>query len=918
MSFRCSSSKPLFPFVLLFLPVASVATQATAADVSWFQGVGYTDVSHEDSACLAVSADGSVVVGASEGPDENEAFRWTAGGGIQGLGFFSPSDGMSEATGVSDNGSVIVGSSHDGNGNRAFRWTSGGGMVKLNTFSCFNCDPATAGLAVSGNGLVVVGVGLQRSFGGDPALNSARWPNGGTSIYDLGDLSGPGLVSSAEGASQDGSTIVGQGDSSSGSRAWVWTSGTGMDPLVGVPGAQVGSAALAISGDESTVVGYANTDSASATQFEAVRWTGSSYGTIEVLGPLPGATSNSSRALAVTGDGSLIVGWARNAYAEHAFIWDATNGMRELEQVLEEDYGLDLGGWYLKEAAGISNVNAEGEFTVVGTGTNPSGETEGWVAFLTPPACRDGEDNDLDTNTDYPADAECWGAVDLSELYDCSDGLDNDGDGLVDYPADPECTAADDQTELPDCSDGVDNDGDGLIDHPLDPGCASPAMLIENPACDDGIDNDGDTDIDYPADASCVAADDLSEIADCSDGLDNDEDGLVDYPADPECESASDESEKPQCSDRLDNDGDGLVDYPAAYPDCTSEDDPLELPQCNDGVDNDGDSDIDYPADAGCSSPTGRTENPGSLAEGDLLVVDRLTRAVFRVDPVGGGQSLISEKAFLVEPQGIVQSGIGEVVIADPTGLVEIDWVTGAQRVASPPLVGSSSLQAVFDASGDAFVVEADGISHVAWLPSGVGTKTVFLPVPTPEPIAVLGVLSGGTLAMEADGNLLTTGYSLYGDGVFRIETATLTTSILKQSWAYDDWLDLAVEGDGTILAVGISYTSGPGVYRVDPVDGLPTPLSTGSPWVRPTGVALAPGGEIYVADAGTCNGGGCIGGSVIAVDPVSGTPTVLSTEGYIGGEMDLIVAVPEPGVVTTLLPGAVLLGILGRRRMRS
>ena len=284
---------------------------------------------------------------------------------------------------------------------------------------------------------MVVGAGLAGSLS-NLHVDSARWPGGGTSIFDLGDLPGPASYSSAAGASQDGSLIVGEGESNNGTEAWKWTSGSQMQALVGIPGAQIASCAQAVSSDASTIVGYANTDTASTGHPEAVRWTGTGHATIETLGALPGAAAPSSTARAVTGDGSIIVGRAKNSgNSDRAFIWDATNGMRELATVLEEDYGLDLSGWTLREALGISDVGVDGEFTVVGEGTNPSGDLEGWVAFLIPPACSDLEDNDLDGDTDFPDDAECTSAVDLSELADCSDGIDNDGDGDTDYPEMP-------------------------------------------------------------------------------------------------------------------------------------------------------------------------------------------------------------------------------------------------------------------------------------------------------------------------------------------------------------------------------------------------------------------------------------------------------------------------------------------------
>jgi probable HAF family extracellular repeat protein len=878
-----------------------------------FTGVGDLPGGAASSGAFGVSADGAVVVGSSEVSGGTEAFRWTPGGGIVGLGFLSASNPFSEATGISSGGAVVVGNSHNGSGERAFRWTSGSGLVTLGTFSCSSCDPTTGANGVSGDGLVVVGTALARSSLGDPHLDAARWSGGGTGISDLGDLSGPATFNNATGASSNGAVIVGEGESSAGTQGWIWSASTGMDPLVGVPGALTRSGAMAISADASTIVGVANTDPASTGHLEAARWTGSGYGTLELLGSLG---QPSSQANAVNADGSRIVGRARNAANDlRAFVWDAANGMRELSSVLEQDYGLDLGGWVLREAHGVSDLGPDGEFTIVGEGINPSGEPEGWVAVLALPACSDGRDNDSDLATDFPADAQCWSAVDLSEVDDCSDGIDNDGDGDVDFPADAGCHAADDGTERPDCSDGVDDDGDGWIDHPADPGCAGPDSPVEDPACDDGVDNDLDLLTDHPADPGCTAASDLSEVADCNDGLDNDGDGDVDHPADSDCTDPSDSTEAPECSDGVDNDGDGRIDAAAEYPDCVDAADAIEAPQCGDGVDNDGDGFADL-LDPECGAATDHSESPGSFAEGDLLVVDRASRALFAVDPVGGGQTLLSQVGRLTAPQGIAQRADGTPVVADPAGLVAVDAVSGIQDLRSDPLVPNESLQVVFDPSGDAFVLESSGISRLQWNPSGIGTLSSWLAVPTGEPLPVLFMLDGDSLVQESSGALVTTGFSLYGDGVFRVD-ATPTATILKPGFANEVWLDLALESDGTLLGVASVANAGPGLYRISPVTGVSTPFSVGSPWVFPTAVAVAPDGTIYVADAGTCTGGVCSGGSLASVDPVSAVRTPIASGGLIQGEMDLVVALPEPGVTPMLLAGWLTLGALARARRR-
>ena len=73
----------------------------------------------------------------------------------------------------------------------------------------------------------------------------------------------------------------------------------------------------------------------------------------------------------VSGDGSVVVG-VDSGSPNEAFIWDATNGMRNLRDVLINDFSLDLTGWLLLQASGISPDG----LSIVGTAINPSGQEE--------------------------------------------------------------------------------------------------------------------------------------------------------------------------------------------------------------------------------------------------------------------------------------------------------------------------------------------------------------------------------------------------------------------------------------------------------------------------------------------------------------------------------------------------------------
>jgi uncharacterized membrane protein len=83
----------------------------------------------------------------------------------------------------------------------------------------------------------------------------------------------------------------------------------------------------------------------------------------------------------VSADGSTVVGYGISGAGQEAFLWDGVNGMRSLQSVLTNDLGLDLTGWRLYSATGIS---ADG-LTITGWGRNSNGNQEAWVAYLGAP-----------------------------------------------------------------------------------------------------------------------------------------------------------------------------------------------------------------------------------------------------------------------------------------------------------------------------------------------------------------------------------------------------------------------------------------------------------------------------------------------------------------------------------------------------
>lgn len=338
-----------------------------------FQGLGDLAGGMVFSVATGVSADGKVVAGyssSSNSATSYEAFRWTATNGMVGLGDLAGGTFTSFANAISADGSTIVGQSYSTNGTEAFRWTQAAGMAGLGDLP--GGDFFSTANGVSASGAVVAGYGASTLSG--TRSEAFRWTttNG---MEALGDLPGGNFDSRAWGISADGSVIVGESTSSNGNEAFRWTAATGMVGLGDLTGGLFNSIAYGISADGSTIVGYGYPTNSS---HEAFRWTLATG--IEPLGFLPCDTWSIGRA--TSGNGSVVVGDPQTTTCKCVFIWDVQHGIRELLNVLTDGYGLNLTGWQLCRATALSY---DGNI-IVGYGINPSGQTEAWMADLTPPS----------------------------------------------------------------------------------------------------------------------------------------------------------------------------------------------------------------------------------------------------------------------------------------------------------------------------------------------------------------------------------------------------------------------------------------------------------------------------------------------------------------------------------------------------
>nr|AQQ74883.1 hypothetical protein [uncultured bacterium] len=330
-----------------------------------FQGLGDLPGGVFQSIAVDVSGDAQVIVGGGRTNSGPEACRWIRQPDrtwlLQPIGDLPGGSVSARADAASFDGSVVVGFGNSSKGNEAFRWTPTGGFEPLGDVGSGDFFSVASG--VSPDGATVVGRGT-----GDNGSEPVIWPAGAGSAQALGGAFVAGFANAVSG---DGSIVVGTIHVNDSTNQLVhavrWDNGV-MNILAfdTTPASQPNCSAVGISDNGKYVVGSNNGEAFILTA-----------GGMTILGP-GGATD-------VAEDGSRVVG-VNTTSSIRAFIWDAATGYRDLKDHLTKDHSLDLTGWELHIAYGISNDGT----TIVGQGKNPSGQIEGWVVVL-PDADADGD-----------------------------------------------------------------------------------------------------------------------------------------------------------------------------------------------------------------------------------------------------------------------------------------------------------------------------------------------------------------------------------------------------------------------------------------------------------------------------------------------------------------------------------------------
>jgi uncharacterized membrane protein len=409
------------------LPVLVAPSIALAEPI--FEGLGDLPGGFYDSRASAISEDGVAVAGMSwsEAPDWDngplgfEAIRWDEDTGIQRLGGL-PERPDSQALDVTASGAVVVGWARWANNAseaRAFRWTAVEGMADLGVFS--SDVGLSIAAAVSSDGNTIVGRTREGIAGVDQAF---RW-RPATGMQRLtGMPSSPASVASD--ISADGSVIVG----CLGNEAYRWTEALGPELIGPVDAVLAEARDVSVSGDGSTIVGSALEAGTSEPRI-GFRWT-TAQGFVFL--PVP-SFAREVNPQAVSYDGSVVVGYTvddNEYYWVRPFIWDESTGIRNLKDVLIQEYGVcEVAAWSL---GFVRDVSADGR-SIVGTGVNPEGNREAWLVRLPGPNAAilfgdlDGDGNvDLDDFLEPDACLRGPDAVPQSCPREAFADLDCDGD----------------------------------------------------------------------------------------------------------------------------------------------------------------------------------------------------------------------------------------------------------------------------------------------------------------------------------------------------------------------------------------------------------------------------------------------------------------------------------------------------------
>lgn len=326
------------------------------------------------SQATAISDNGQFVGGHSDGVQPG--FTPIVWDGTT-LNFLNVPDGFAEGVYINDisgDGQSVVGMGPGPNGFRGVRWDPSG-TPHVQNETAFGSHTSLNAINYDGT---VAGGFMNQDFFPEMTADAAVWTESG-GVQNVGGLPDGNRYASFSDVTNDGSTFVGFASDTL-QRPVAWDNDNGFQVLGSVPESTGAGMAISIAPYGGVITGALEVGPGNHPAY----W--DAGGNAHLINLWDGYTVG--EALGVTGDGSTIVGnWRETPYSTEseslAFIWDEDNGARPLQDVLMNDYGMDLGGWTLNH---LADITPDGLF-MVGTGTNPNGDLEAFkISMATLPA----------------------------------------------------------------------------------------------------------------------------------------------------------------------------------------------------------------------------------------------------------------------------------------------------------------------------------------------------------------------------------------------------------------------------------------------------------------------------------------------------------------------------------------------------
>ena len=276
-------------------------------------------------------------------------------------------------------------------------------------------------------------------------------------------------------------------------------------------------------------------------------------------------------------------------------------------------------------------------------------------------------------------------------------------------------------------------------------------------------------------------------------------------------------------------------------------------------------------------------------ADGTILVTNtrmlnpNAPTGIVEVNPITGAQSILSSGGYFVAPFDVREAPNKTLYVEDYASqtsgaVIAVDPSTGAQRlVASGGYIdGPFAIQYM---KGHIFLADSGTI---------LGTTPNIIeidPSTGKQTLVTQGGNIGEPVALQpGPGNTIYVANFVAGD-IFQVDIHTGAQRLIASGGYLHTLEDMATDPDGNLIVVGTAGAGSPGfgkVVRVDPRTGNQTLISTGGLLINVAGDSVDRAGDIFVSgDPSTLHG---TPARILEVNPSTGAQSIISTGGFLDG----------------------------------